>query len=120
MGLNKAEYSCEIYAEINTVNSLNSVTARLFLMVATCSVLQKYLPEKLSEFERNGKRPLPMRIRLMCHSDCVKADCMGMSVAALGDSDGPPFVIQDIVKGQCPCSISVTASAYVVFFFSCE
>ncbi|VDK35939.1 unnamed protein product [Taenia asiatica] len=85
-------------------------------MVSACSVLQKYLPEKLGEPERNDKRPLPMRVRLMCHSDCVKADNMGMSVAALGDSDGPPFIIQDIVKGQCPCSISVTASVCAAFF----
>ncbi|EUB64969.1 LIM and calponiny domains-containing protein [Echinococcus granulosus] len=57
----------------------------------------KYTPEKFGESEGSVKRPLPLRIRLMCHSDCVNADYMGMSVVALGDNDGPPFVIQDIV-----------------------
>ncbi|KAL5111943.1 LIM and calponin homology domains-containing protein 1 [Taenia crassiceps] len=60
----------------------------------------KYLPVKLGESEGNDKRPLPMRIRLMCHSDCVKADRMGLSVVALGDNEGPPFFIQDIVKNS--------------------
>ncbi|CDS40305.1 Zinc finger LIM type [Echinococcus multilocularis] len=60
----------------------------------------KCTPEKFGESEGSVKRPLPLRIRLMCHSDCVNADYMGMSVVALGDNDGPPFVIQDIVTNS--------------------
>eukprot|EP00108_Taenia_solium_P008784 TsM_000902700 transcript=TsM_000902700 gene=TsM_000902700 len=101
---------------ISTWSLLTPDAGRSFSSLQTSpKPVHKYLPEKLGEPERNDKRPLPMRVRLMCHSDCVRADNMGMSVAALGDSDGPPFIIQDIVKGQCPSSISVTASSCDLF-----
>ncbi|VDM15901.1 unnamed protein product [Hydatigera taeniaeformis] len=82
------EHVCEICA------------AGIFLTAPSCSALQNHFPEKLGQFEGDGKRRLPMRIRLMYYSDYVKADHMGMAIAALGDSDGPPFVIQDIVKNS--------------------
>ena len=58
---------------------------------------------------RNERHPPLIRVRLIYQSDCVQAQNLGMILTALGENDGPPFIIRDIIKGQL---ITITPLPY--------
>ena len=56
---------------------------------------------------KNEKQHPLTRIRLVYHSECVQAEHLGLIVTAHGENDGPPFIIEGIVKSKLTKSASI-------------